>query len=67
LLARFFKFFITACLPLRRTRAVGRRLQRELCQADHRRQRTASQVWFLLSNHVLPIAFFDLRRHDFAK
>jgi hypothetical protein len=33
-LARFFKFFITARLPLRRTHAMGHRLQRELRQAD---------------------------------
>jgi hypothetical protein len=34
LLARFFNFFITAHLPLRQTCAEGRRLQRELRQAD---------------------------------
>jgi hypothetical protein len=33
-LARFFKFFITPRLPLRRTRAMGHHLQRELCQID---------------------------------
>jgi hypothetical protein len=32
--ACFFKFFITAHLPLHRTRAEGRRLQRELRQVD---------------------------------
>jgi hypothetical protein len=36
LLARFVKFFTTAHLPLHRSRAEGRRLQRELHQADHR-------------------------------
>jgi hypothetical protein len=36
LLARFVKFFTTAHLPLHRSRAKGHRLQRELCQADHR-------------------------------
>jgi hypothetical protein len=36
LLARFIKFFTTARLPLRRSRAEGRRLQRELRQADRR-------------------------------
>jgi hypothetical protein len=36
LLARFFKFFIMARLPLRQTLTVDRRLQRELCQADCR-------------------------------
>jgi hypothetical protein len=35
LLACFFKFFITACLPLRRMHVESHRLQRELCQADH--------------------------------
>jgi hypothetical protein len=34
LLARFFKFFIMAHLPLRRTRVEGHRLQRKLRQAD---------------------------------
>jgi hypothetical protein len=37
LLPRFFKFFITAHLPLRRTCAEGHRLQRELRQAELRR------------------------------
>jgi hypothetical protein len=36
LFTRFFKFFITARLPLRRTRAEGHRLPHELRQADHR-------------------------------
>jgi hypothetical protein len=36
LLARFFKFFTTARLPIRRTRAEGRRLHRELHQTDRR-------------------------------
>jgi hypothetical protein len=36
LLARFVKFFITPYLPLHRSCAEGRRLQRELCQADRR-------------------------------
>jgi hypothetical protein len=67
LLARFFKFFITAHLPLCRTRAKSRRFQRELRQADHHRQGTASHVRFLLSNHVLHIEYVDLRRHNFAK
>jgi hypothetical protein len=35
LLAHFFKLFITARLPLRQTRPEGRRVQRELRQADH--------------------------------
>jgi hypothetical protein len=34
LLACFFKFFTTTCLPLYRMRAEGRHLQRELRQAD---------------------------------
>jgi hypothetical protein len=67
LLARFFKFFITAHLLLHRTCAEGRRLQCKFRQADHRHQGTASHVWFLLSNHVLPIGYIDLRRHDFAR
>jgi hypothetical protein len=29
-------FFTTARLPLRQSHAEGHRLQRELCQADHR-------------------------------
>jgi hypothetical protein len=36
LLTLFFKFFITASLPLRQTRAESRHLQRELCQANCR-------------------------------
>jgi hypothetical protein len=36
LLARFVKFFTTARLPLRRSRAEGHHLQRELRQADRR-------------------------------
>jgi hypothetical protein len=36
LLTRFIKFFTTTRLPLRRLRAEGHRLQRELRQADHR-------------------------------
>jgi hypothetical protein len=36
LLARFVKFFTMTHLPLRQSRTEGRRLQRELCQADHR-------------------------------
>jgi hypothetical protein len=36
LLTRFIKFFTTARLPLRRSRAEGRRLQRKLRQADRR-------------------------------
>jgi hypothetical protein len=36
LLAHFIKFFTTARLPLRRSHAEGRRLQRELRQADRR-------------------------------
>jgi hypothetical protein len=36
LLARFFKFFITTCLPLRRTCVEGRCLQRGLRQAEYR-------------------------------
>jgi hypothetical protein len=36
LLARFVKFFTTAHLPLRRSRAESHRLQRELRQADRR-------------------------------
>jgi hypothetical protein len=36
LLARFVKFFTTAHLPLRRSRAEGHRLQRELHQPDRR-------------------------------
>jgi hypothetical protein len=67
MLARFFKFFITAHLPLHRTRAEGRRLQRKLHQADRRRQGTASHVRFFLSNHVLHIGYVDLLRHDFAR
>jgi hypothetical protein len=35
LLACFFKFFITARPPLRRTRTEGHRIQRELRQTDH--------------------------------
>jgi hypothetical protein len=38
----------------------------ELCQADRRRQGTASHVQFLLSNHVLLIGYVDLRRHNFV-
>jgi hypothetical protein len=34
LFAHFFKFFITAHIPFRRTCAEGHRLQRKLCQAD---------------------------------
>jgi hypothetical protein len=67
LLTCFFKFFITARLPLRWTCAEGHRLQCELCQADHHHQGTASQVRFLLLNHVLPIRYVVLRRHDFAR
>jgi hypothetical protein len=36
LLARFIKFFTTARLHLRQSRTEGRRLQRELRQADRR-------------------------------
>jgi hypothetical protein len=36
LLARFVKFFTMPCLPLRRSHAEGRRLQRELRQVDRR-------------------------------
>jgi hypothetical protein len=36
LLARFVKFFTTAHLPFRQSRAEGHRLQRKLCHADHR-------------------------------
>jgi hypothetical protein len=36
LLACFFKFFITAHLPLRRMHAKGHRFQCELRQVDHR-------------------------------
>jgi hypothetical protein len=49
------------------TRAEGHRLQRELRQADRRRQGTASHIWFLLSNHVLHIEYADKRRHDFVR
>jgi hypothetical protein len=35
LLAHFFKFFITARLPLHRMRTEGRHLQRKLRQANH--------------------------------
>jgi hypothetical protein len=48
-------------------RAKSHRLQCELRQADRRRQRTASLVRFILSNHVLPIGCVDLHRHDFAR
>jgi hypothetical protein len=67
LLACFFKFFITTHLPLRRTRIEGHHLQRELHQTDHRRQGIVSHIRFLLSNHVLPIRYVDLRIHDFAR
>jgi hypothetical protein len=67
LLAPFFKFFITARLPLCRTCTEGHRLQRELRQADRHRQETANHVWFLLSNHILHIEYVYLRRHDFAR
>jgi hypothetical protein len=67
LFAHFFKFFITAHIPFRRTCAEGYRLQRKLCQADRRRQRTASHIWFILSNHVLSIVYVDLRMYDFAR
>jgi hypothetical protein len=49
------------------TRAKGRRLQRELHQADRRRQGIACHIWFLLSNHVLHIEYVDKCRHDFAR
>jgi hypothetical protein len=67
LLARFFKFFTTARLPLRRMRAKGCRLQRELCQADRHRQGITSHIRFLLSNHVLHIEYVDLRMYDFTR
>jgi hypothetical protein len=35
--------------------------------SNHRRQGTASHVWFILSNHVLHIQYLDLRRHTFAR
>jgi hypothetical protein len=54
-------------LPLRRTRAEGHHLQRELRQVDRCRQGTTSHVQFLLSNQILPIGYVDLYRHDFAR
>jgi hypothetical protein len=56
-----------AHLSLRQTRAEGYRLQRELCEAYHRRQGIASHAQFLLSNHVLHSEYVDLCRHDFAR
>jgi hypothetical protein len=68
LLSRFFKFFITACLPLHQTSVEGHRLQHELHQTKHRlHQGTTSHVQFLLSNHVLHNEYVDLRRHDFGR
>jgi hypothetical protein len=67
LLHCFFKFFITTCLPFCRMHVKGRRLQRELHQADHRGQGTISHVRFLLSDHVLHIGYIDPCRHDFAR
>jgi hypothetical protein len=46
LLARFVKFFIMTRLPLRQSRAEGRRLQCELHQVNCHHQGTASHVWF---------------------
>jgi hypothetical protein len=66
-LTRFFKFFITAHLPLRWTRTKGCLFQHKLHQADRRHQGTASHIQFLLSNHVLHIGYVDLHRYDFAK
>jgi hypothetical protein len=56
-----------AHVPLRRTRTEGHRLQRELRQADRRRQETASYIRFLLLNHVLHIKYVHLCRYDFAR
>jgi hypothetical protein len=73
LLTRFLKLFITAHLPLRRTRAESHCLQHEFRPADHHIhlivivREPQVMYGFLLSNHVLYIEYVDLYRYDFAR
>jgi hypothetical protein len=40
---------------------------RSSSSSDHHRQGSTSHIRCFLSNHILPIAYIDLRRHDFAR
>jgi hypothetical protein len=72
LLAHFIKFFTTARLPLRRSRAEGRRLQRELHQADrclhpvvivkelHAAYGSYSQIMFYIFNMLICVGMILL-------